>query len=140
MTDKQEKDVIPPEIRKAFGKYLKAVPAAHDKQTKSNLFSFNRKQIRVVLIGIVLIFLLGLCPPWVKTYKAESKYSQKPIGHFLLIDPPQLVDPPLSELKAMRLGYGVHIDFSMLFFEWLIIVIAVCAIIGFMKYKAENKD
>ena len=134
MTDKQEKDVIPPEIRKAFGKYLKAVPATHDKQTKSNLFSFNRKQIRVVLIGIVLIFLLGLCPPWVKTYKAESKYSQKTIGHFLLIDPPQLKD------RAMHRGYGIHIDFSMLFFEWLIIVIAVCAIIGFMKYKAENKD
>ena len=38
----------------------------------------------------VIAILLVLCPPWIRTYHAGTKQSERAIGHYLIVSPPSV--------------------------------------------------
>lgn len=48
----------------------------------------NRKQLTALWIGIGLAVLVGLFPPWTKTFTADNIESVTPLGHASLLKPP----------------------------------------------------
>jgi len=75
------------------------------------LLGYPRK---ILFAALVIIILMGVCPPWVSIFNARGIYSKQPIGYSLLFLPPS----PLETSKA----YGVSIDFGRLLLQWFLVV------------------
>ena len=95
---------------KHFGK----ADYAEKRQKKSSLFS--EKQKKILIAGIVIIFLMGLFPPWLYTFKRNSIYSERTAGYSFIMD------SPTPKLKSI--ANGIKLDFSKLFLQWFLVVIA----------------
>jgi hypothetical protein len=75
----------------------------------------NKKQKIVFLVGLGIIVLMGLIPPWSDSYSGESFYD------FLFSSP------------AFWRGGRPTIDFTRLFLQWAVVVIATAGIIFILK-------
>ena len=73
--------------------------------------SMSKKQRDVILVGIMLIVLMGLCPPWYGYQSTRPKQYDRPVsqGYSFIGAPPQ----PTS-----------RIDKSRLFVQWITVVVA----------------
>ncbi len=113
--------------------------------------ALNKTQKKVIGICVIVVVLMGLCPPWVYTFKAKSTYSEESAGYHLIFSPPSLqfeVIPikqdsnRLTPREAMRLGpdpnknkigkpsytrvsysRGTRLDYRRLFIQWFIVFI-----------------
>ena len=78
--------------------------------------SLNKVQKKILIAGIVIILVCCLFPPWVRTYKAESTYSERSAGYALIISPPQ---PP-----GIFGSFGIKFDISRSLLQLFIVSIA----------------
>jgi hypothetical protein len=62
----------------------------------------NRRQKIALMIGAILLSLVALFPPWVRTFSLDRTHSEKPIGSSFLFAPPA----PASTTMA----FGVKVD------------------------------
>lgn len=71
----------------------------------------NRKQKLVLMVGICLITLMGLYPPWVRTFLVgqQRMRAESPVGYASIFEPPEVRDHRVV---------GIHIDFSRLLIQW----------------------
>ncbi len=76
----------------------------------------NQLQRKIVIAATAIFIVMDLFPPWTYTLKFQSFYHEKPAGYTLILDPPR---PEVDSI-----GYGVRIDLSRLFLQWLILVAA----------------
>jgi hypothetical protein len=78
---------------------------------------FNRRQLRVLVIGSVLLVVVLLFPPWVHEYRYESGPDHEVFAglRFILL-------PPTPEATYQL--YATHVDY-------LIVLIEVLGAIGF---------
>lgn len=90
--------------------------------------SLNKNQKKLIIIGAILIFVCCLFPPWLRTYKAESIYSERSIGYALITSPPKAG-------KSVR--FGVKLDVSRLLLQIFIISIATGT--GVFVFKDQGK-
>lgn len=90
--------------------------------TGDETVSFNKVQIQIAIVAIILFMLMGFCPPWIYTFDHQSVHREKPAGYALIID------PPAPERNAPV--EGVRLDLSRLMVQWL--VLAVGAIGGIL--------
>lgn len=92
--------------------------------------TLNIKHRNNIIISAVIFILMGLFPPWTYTIDAESVHSMKPAGYAFIALPPN----PEGDAPA----YGVKIDFSRLFIQWLILA-ATTSLVIFMSNTRKNK-
>lgn len=83
---------------------------------------------KILIAGIVIILVCCLFPPWICTYKAESRYSENPAGYALIISPP---DPESSN------RFGIKLDTSRLLLQLFIVFIATGA--GVLIFEDKGK-
>lgn len=123
--------------------------------------ALNKTQKKVIGICVIVVVLMGLCPPWVYTFKAKSTYSEESAGYHLIFSPPSLqfeVIPikqdsnRLTPREAMRLGSdpnknkirkpyytrasyskGTRLDYGRLFIQWFIVLLSGASIVFFLK-------
>ena len=88
----------------------------------------NLTQKKLLLVGLGLIVLTGLIPPW--KWTVTNSYVgriERPSDYSFIGDPPK-VDPPAS----------VQIDYGRLLLQWTIISLA--AGVGIFYYKDQSQN
>lgn len=90
---------------------------------------------KIILIGVGLIIFTILFPPWIHTFdwsgnEGGSIHSEKPAGYGFIFSPPS------PEKKSG--AYGIQIDFTRIFLQWLLISATCVAII--MCLHIEKSD
>ena len=88
----------------------------------------NKKQKICLWIGIAIIVLMSLFPPWFYTHARITEVQTNAGYHFLLI-------PPLPYDKV---GSGIRLDTSRLFVQWVVIAIITSGLIVTFKDKKED--
>jgi len=77
----------------------------------------NEKQKKIIIIGIIVIGLMSLFPPWTHTKKFRGGISiQGPVGYSFIFIPPKKINQVIS--------YGFKLDVIRLFVQWLIVLMA----------------
>lgn len=89
----------------------------------------NRRQKIVLWIGIAVIVVMGVFPPWLYTTTGNGLNSKKNAGYSCILFPP----PP----KGVGLRYGISLDVSRLCVQWAIVVVITAGLIVAFK---DNKD
>lgn len=81
--------------------------------------SINRKQRKIIVVGILVFLMMGIYPPWRHRVDAENQYKRvktiRPAGYHLIITPPT----PLTK----NIAYGVEIDTTRLFLQWFMVLV-----------------
>lgn len=90
--------------------------------------SLNKVQKKILIAGIIIILVCCLFPPWVRTYKAESIYSERSAGYALIILPPQ---------TGNSIRFGIKLDTSRLLLQLFIVSIATGAGVLISKDKQD---
>jgi hypothetical protein len=77
----------------------------------------NTIQRRIILVGLAVIVLMGLFPPWLLVYDAEAGHSEQSTGYRFIVWPGlrQYRDSPF---------WTVQIDLPKLFVQWAVVVAA----------------
>ena len=78
--------------------------------------NINEKQKKLVIVGVAVIILMGLFPPWTYTFHLATAYSKKPAGYSFILAPPKR--------KASHLAHGIELDVTRLSVQWIIVLMA----------------
>lgn len=78
---------------------------------------FNKKQRTILIVGIVVMILMGLFPPWTATYNYKSQHSQHPRGYAFIATPPHFTLYPIG-------SSGIVLDISRLSLQWIVVLLA----------------
>ena len=89
--------------------------------------SLNKVQKKIFIAGIIIILVCCLFPPWVRTYKAKSTYSERSAGYALIISPP----------RTGNIRFGIKLDTSRLLLQLFIVSIATGAGVLISKDKRD---
>jgi hypothetical protein len=76
----------------------------------------HQYQIKVLIVGLIIIILMGAVPPWTYTFTARSIYSEVPAGYSFIANPPKPRDSSAA--------HGVKLDIVRLLVQWLIVATA----------------
>ena len=78
---------------------------------------FNKKQKTILIIGVAIIILMGLFPPWTCTYTYESESSKTSSGYAFIANPPKV--------RGFTFGtFGFELDISRLCVQWIVVIFA----------------
>jgi hypothetical protein len=86
---------------------------------------FNKRQRTILTVGIVVIILMGLFPPWTHSFGDESVLIKRPAGYAFIA-------------AAPHLGYGVALDISRLCVQWIVVLLATG--LGVFLSGRSNRD
>jgi hypothetical protein len=93
----------------------------------------NRKQKVVFLVGVGIIVMMGLIPPWYyhSVFTEEQRIACEINGDYgFLFSPPQ----PPSDLVRFKAKYTlILIDYSRLLVQWAVVAIATAGIVLVLK-------
>lgn len=89
----------------------------------------NNKQRIVIAIGVVIILIMGLFPPWVATL--DRNHREYPGDYGLIFSPPDVTD--------VESGYGVHLDISRLIVQWVTVILVVAGIVLILRDKRNGE-
>ena len=70
----------------------------------------NKRQLVVMWVGIGLIVLMGVYPPWVNTIRGAGIYAEMSLGYHVITDPPSPLGNPRAngiKLDTPRLALQV---------------------------------
>jgi hypothetical protein len=94
-----------------------------DQKTKQDWplerLKFNPKQKKILIVGIVIVLLIGVVPPWKHTFKSSSTYSEVPAGYSFITSPPPR--------RSKSFSHGIKIDISRLVIQWIVTIAATTA-------------
>jgi len=105
----------------------------------------NKKQKTTIIIGLGIILLMGLIPPWKCTFSIASGGSQeipyprveRPAGYGFIFYPPSPVrvtrSGNFSGFMMASSYWSVRLDITRLFIQWVVVAIAVAGICLFLK-------
>lgn len=93
--------------------------------------NFNKHQKIVLWIGVIIIVLMGLFPPWQHTCNVGMYdiHSEQPAGYFFIASKPQAK----SESKYA----GIEIDTSRLLIQWVIVATLTAAFL--ITFNTKHK-
>lgn len=101
----------------------------------------NKGQMTCMWIGIIVIALMWLCPPWKYTVvlvKSNTTYDV-PTGYYFIFDTPSV--RTYHSLRANELQSVVAvIDFSLLDFQCVVVILATGALIYTFKGKKRGQE
>ena len=80
----------------------------------------NKNRKNVILVGISLIVLMGLFPPWISgTYTTSNNnprfFEESAGGYHFIFAPP-------AKWVGLKTTWVYRLDYSRLFLQWLLIV------------------
>ena len=87
---------------------------------------------KILVIGLILLIVTCLFPPWEYTFSFRGIYSAKPAGYHFLFSPPM----PLKSDYA----FGVKINFIQLLIEWVAIVAFVIVMLFTVSNNKKTKS
>ena len=95
-----------------------AKPETESTGKLQKVMQLSSAQKKVVAVGLVIIAIMGLFPPWRATIRHDGSYRSRPCGYsFILISP------------GSASGFeSVQIDFSRLILQWLVVTAVFGAI------------
>lgn len=91
----------------------------------------NEKQKKLIVIGVAVIILMGLFPPWTYTFKYKTAYSNEPAGYGFILSPPKK--------KSKALAHGIELDITRLSVQWIIVLMAT-GLGVFLTSKPKDSD
>lgn len=74
----------------------------------------NEKQKKIIVIGVVVIILMAIFPPWTHTYRYKTAYSNEPAGYRFIFYPPD------KKSKVNSMAHGIELDITRLCVQWII--------------------
>jgi hypothetical protein len=89
----------------------------------------NEKQQKILRIGLIIILLMGIFPPWTYTLNTDKVNSESPAGYALIFSPPE------TQYKASA-AFGIKIDITRLIIQWVVVGAATFAFFS----QARNKS
>lgn len=78
--------------------------------------NINEKQKKIIIIGVAVVILMGLFPPWTYTFKYKTAYSNEPAGYGFILAPPKK--------KTQAMAHGIELDIARLSVQWIIVLMA----------------
>lgn len=93
--------------------------------------NINEKQKKLIIIGVVVIILMGIFPPWTYTFKYKTANSSEPAGYGFILSPPAK--------KSKALPHGIELDVTRLCVQWLIVSFAT-GLGVFLTSEPKNRD
>ncbi len=87
---------------------------------------------KIIIIGLILFLTASTFPPWEYTISGRGIHSAKPAGYHFIFSSPA---PEYSNSH-----YGVKINFSQLFMEWVVIIVSVAAGVFVTLKKEQEKE
>lgn len=70
---------------------------------------------KLLCVGLAVIILMGIFPPWVSVLHGGRVHIEKPAGYAFVFSSPTTAGP----------RYGVRIDLTRLFLQWVIVAFVV---------------
>jgi hypothetical protein len=87
----------------------------------------EKRQRNIIKLALVFILVVGLYPPWVKTFKTQYVNSENPIGHHLIFKPPKSEIPP----------EGFKIDVVRVLLYWGMVVVVAGGLVLISRKPEE---
>jgi len=91
----------------------------------------NGKQKKFIAIGIAIMILMGIFPPWKYTFSYKTVNSNEPAGYGFILLPPAK--------KSDALPYGIELDTARLFVQWIIVTFST-GLGVFLAAKPKGND
>lgn len=91
----------------------------------------NKKQVIISIIGVTVVFLMGLIPPWKTVDTSSMTTREMPAGYYFIFAPPE---PDEEELL------GVELDMSRLAVQWITTLFVIAAALYLTQEKEEELD
>ena len=91
----------------------------------------NGTQRKVILVGIAIVVLMGLFPPWKHTFRSTMTNSEEPAGYSFIATPPNR--------RQGGFMHGVEIDLSRLLIQ-LAVTIAAAGFGVLVTAKQRDKQ
>ena len=88
----------------------------------------NRKQKTFLWIGIAVIVLMGIFPPWISKVEILNSTNQRNAGYGCILNPPTTNSPT----------WYVRIDTSRLSVQWVVIAVITSGLILTFKGKKDH--
>jgi ribosomal protein L40E len=92
-----------------------------------------KKQLTVVVLGILVTILMGLFPPWNYTIDIQSIHFERPADYAFILSPPV---PPSSIDTQYSKIYGLHLDVIRLSIQWLLVIFITIVLILVIKIRS----
>jgi len=90
----------------------------------------NRHQKRVVALGLVLLALLGLFPPWRQSVTAPTGFHKEvPLAYGFILSPPR------TESEV----YSVTLDLRRLAVEWAVVTFIVGGLVVLLHTVRQDR-
>ncbi len=96
----------------------------------------NKIQKITASAGVVLIFLMGLFPPWRLVSVDPAPYHEIPAGYHLLFAPPA-PEPAYSADRDETL-YSLILDFRRLAVQWVTSLFVLAALLYLMRDRTDS--
>ena len=93
----------------------------------------NKKQLIVLLAGIVIIVGMGIYPPWFTWYVEESPIQ--PVKYFLLFGDPNFLREKFDACRCI----DIRIYYPRLFLQWGIVASTVGGLVYAFKDKKAKR-
>ena len=95
------------------------------------LVAMNSKQKIIAVIGIVIILISGLFPPWKYIDNVAEAYREIPAGYYLIFA------PPLPDEEGI---YSIEIDMVRLAIQWITTLFIMAALLYITNKKKDDLD
>lgn len=90
----------------------------------------NKNQKIVIMIGLIVIVLMGVVPPWVYTFSLQGSRSKYSAGYSPIVSPPPR--------QADHPAYGVSLDISRLLMQWALVGMVAGGLVLIFKEKDQK--
>jgi hypothetical protein len=96
--------------------------------------AYENKQTIVLWIGLAVILLMGIFPPWVRTFSVKASYSEKNAGYKFILTPPQ---PVPEESGFGHDFFGIKLDVCRLCVQWVVVSVVTGGLI--LTFRDKKK-
>jgi hypothetical protein len=99
-----------------------------DKSWIKGAYIMENMRKKIISIAVVIIILMGVFPPWVEKFKMKDFQLERPLGYAFIFSPPETTNN----------AYGLSIDFSRLFLQWVVAILVVGLFIFVSRKGAKD--
>lgn len=78
----------------------------------------------VVFVGMVIMVIMGLWPPWKEIFNWLNIHNEKPVGYYFILEPP--------EPKSRAISFTI--DLPRLLIQWFLVILIVGFIVWALKW------